>query len=271
MEQFLLTKKYFFHQVFVHQEYFLKALVHQADDLAGLPNDGKVLQALQEEVQMFWQFVFYLHNNEICVLCCFVCSWVICQLHNVIWICWCFCDLSYPWKWNLPPRGWGRCRRGRWRLDRSGSSTPSETWNLSFGRKMASKATFAKWKVGLSLWYFGFAFNFQFSTSSCLDRPRVWRRIQKWRRWWWCCRSSRWWTPLLGIAHCHQSPGIMQLSNAVWSFSLSRPFAARQQWRWWKWGLRPTPEVKTNNAIYQQVRTDQPLQNGPMTLLSVAV
>ena len=53
MEQFLLTKKYFFHQVFVHQEYFLKALVHQADDLAGLPNDGKVLQALQEEVQMF--------------------------------------------------------------------------------------------------------------------------------------------------------------------------------------------------------------------------
>ena len=57
MEQFLLTKKYFFHQVFfkvfVHQEYFFKALVHQADDLAGLPNDGKVLQALQEEVQMF--------------------------------------------------------------------------------------------------------------------------------------------------------------------------------------------------------------------------
>ena len=130
---------------------------------------------------------------------------------------------------------------------------------------LASKATYSKWKVGLSLWYFRFAVNFQFSTSSCLDRPRVWRRIQKWRRWWWCCRSSRWWTQLLGIAHCHQSPGIMQLSNVVWSFSLSRPFVARQQWRWWRWGLRSTPEVTTNNAIHQQV------QNGPMTLFSVVV
>ena len=97
----------------------------------------------------------------------FVCFVVLCghgkRVSSTMWwryFGFCFCDPPYPWKWNLPPRGWGRCRRDRSRLDRSGSSTPSETWKCLFWPENGLISHFLQVESGLVPVIFWICFQF---------------------------------------------------------------------------------------------------------------
>ena len=79
-----------FFKVFVHQEYFLKYLFTKRMILPVFPMMAKSSRPSRKKFRCFENlyFISIIHNNEICVFCCFVWSWETCQLHNVMKILW---------------------------------------------------------------------------------------------------------------------------------------------------------------------------------------